>query len=216
MPGLDGFELAAAMRKSKAGASATILILSSGGVAGGSSRFHTGGSDPHLLKPVSRSDLRSAMLQAVRRLPALNQAATPVVAVTLRNPLSVLLAEDNRINQKVAVALLEKAGHRVRVVSSGDEAIQESLDEDFDVILMDVQMPHMDGLETTRAIRRRESESGSRIWIIALTAHAMKGDRERCIEAGMDDYLAKPLNATELYEKLDLVLEGSGVRRVSS
>ena len=214
MPGLD--ELAAEIRGSKSGASDTILILICGGVAGRSSRLQTSGIDRHLLKPVSRGDLRSAMLQVVRGIPVVNRAATPVVAVASRSPLSILLAEDNRVNQKVAVALLEKAGHRVRIVSSGGEAIQESSDKDFNVILMDVQMPHMDGLEATRAIRRKERESGSRVWIIAVTAHAMKGDRERCIEAGMDDYLAKPLNATELYEKLDLVLESSGVKRVSS
>ncbi len=213
-PGVDGIELAAAMRDSNPGT--IVLILSAGGAIGRPARFQTGGREHYLSKPVGRSDLRSAMLQVVRRLPVLNQTAAPAAAVPLRASLSVLLAEDNRINQRLAVALLEKAGHRVRVVSSGLEAIRDSLVEDFDVILMDVQMPDMDGLEATRAIRKREGERGNRSWIIALTAHAMKGDRERCLEAGMDDYLTKPLSATELYRKLDLVPECSGAARFIS
>jgi signal transduction histidine kinase/CheY-like chemotaxis protein len=116
--------------------------------------------------------------------------------------LSVLLAEDNKVNQKVAVALLKKAGHQVQVVSNGRDAVLESGRGDFDVILMDVQMPELDGIQATQMIRAREQAFGAHLPIIALTAHVMKGDRERCIEAGMDDYLSKPLSAAALTEKL--------------
>ena len=119
-----------------------------------------------------------------------------------RASLSVLLAEDNKINQKVAVALLKRAGHRVQVVANGRDAVLESGRGDFDVILMDVQMPEADGIQATEMIRARETESGEHVPIIALTAHAMQGDRERCIRAGMDDYLPKPLSADALDEKL--------------
>ncbi len=116
--------------------------------------------------------------------------------------LTVLLAEDNKVNQKVAAALLKKAGHRVQVVSNGREAVLESGRGGFDVILMDVQMPELDGIQATQMIRAREQVSGVHLPIIALTAHVMNGDRERCIEAGMDDYLSKPLNAAALNDKL--------------
>jgi signal transduction histidine kinase/CheY-like chemotaxis protein len=116
--------------------------------------------------------------------------------------LSVLLAEDNKVNQKVAVALLNKAGHRVQVVGNGRDAVLESARGNFDLILMDVQMPEVDGIQATQMIREREKDSGVHMPIIALTAHVMNGDRERCIEAGMDDYLSKPLSAAALDEKL--------------
>ena len=125
-------------------------------------------------------------------------AASPPAQASL----SVLLAEDNKINQRVAVAMLKRAGHRVQVVSNGRDAVFESGRRDFDVILMDVQMPEADGIQATQMIRAREKESGARVPIIALTAHAMQGDRERCIQAGMDDYLTKPLSAAALNEKL--------------
>ncbi len=128
-------------------------------------------------------------------------AAQLVASESLR-ALSVLLAEDNKVNQKVAVALLKKAGHRVQVVANGRDAVLESSRGGFDVVLMDVQMPEVDGIQATQMIRAREKDSGAHVPIIALTAHVMNGDRERCIEAGMDDYLSKPLNAAALAEKL--------------
>jgi CheY-like chemotaxis protein len=109
------------------------------------------------------------------------------------------LAEDNPVNQRVAVGLLEKRGHRVTVVSTGMQAVAAALEQAFDAVLMDVQMPEMDGLEATAAIRQSEQSSSKRTKIIAMTAHAMKGDRERCLEAGMDGYISKPLNAETLY-----------------
>jgi TMAO reductase system sensor TorS len=119
-----------------------------------------------------------------------------------RRPLNILLAEDNAVNQRVTIRLLEKEGHAVEAVTDGTEALQALACERFDVVLMDVQMPGMDGLEATAAIRSRERDTGRHIPIIALTAHAMKGDRERCLEAGMDDYLAKPVDRKSLHAVL--------------
>jgi two-component system, sensor histidine kinase len=116
--------------------------------------------------------------------------------------MNILLAEDNRINQRIIVYLLEKQGHNVVVVANGVEAVAAAAERDFDAILMDCQMPVMDGYTATREIRRHEQETGRRVPIIALTAHAMKGDKDRCIAAGMDDYLAKPVHRTELLSAL--------------
>jgi CheY-like chemotaxis protein len=124
--------------------------------------------------------------------------------------LSVLLAEDNAVNQKIASRFLEKEGHHVTVASDGRQALAALDRENFDVVLMDVQMPEMDGFETTAVIRAQERDTGKRLPIIAMTAHAMKGDRERCLAAGMDNYIAKPISARELVELLE---EFSGAAR---
>jgi CheY-like chemotaxis protein len=123
----------------------------------------------------------------------------------LPRPRRILLAEDSPVNQKLAIALLQKRGHQVRVARTGREALDLLDQEPFDLVLMDVQMPEMDGFEATAAIRRREAVHGGHIPIIALTAHAMKGDRERCLEAGMDAYLAKPIRAQELYDLVESI-----------
>jgi two-component system sensor histidine kinase/response regulator len=115
----------------------------------------------------------------------------------------VLLAEDNAVNQRLAVRLLEKRGHRVTVAANGREALDALQRESFDLVFMDVQMPEMDGLEATGAIREKEKRTGSHQAIIALTAHAMKGDREKCLAAGMDGYLTKPIRPQELEEILE-------------
>jgi CheY-like chemotaxis protein len=125
--------------------------------------------------------------------------------------LRVLLTEDNAINQKLAVRLLEKRGHQVVVARNGKEALETLKRQKFDVVLMDVQMPEMDGFEATRRIRRSEQKTGGRIPIVAMTAHAMKGDRERCLETGMDGYVSKPLQPSELFETVEsLALSGNG------
>jgi CheY-like chemotaxis protein len=126
-------------------------------------------------------------------------------------PLHVLLVEDNLINQKVAARLLEKQGHTVVIAGNGKEALAalEAVGGRFDVVLMDVQMPEMDGLEATAAIRAREQGTGRRLPIVALTAHAMKGDRERCLEAGMDGYLTKPVQGQALMQALTEALGGA-------
>ena len=116
---------------------------------------------------------------------------------------NILLAEDNVINQKLAVRILEKQGHVVTVANDGQEALEVFGKDSFDLILMDVQMPKMDGFEATRLIRKKEKEIKGHIPIIAMTAHAMKGDRERCLDAGMDDYISKPLKLDDLFKIID-------------
>ena len=118
--------------------------------------------------------------------------------------LHVLLAEDGVVNQKVAISLLEQRGHKVTVANNGRQAIAALDSESFDVVLMDIQMPAMDGFEATAIIRKKEKAAGGHIPIIAMTAHAMKGDRERCFEAGMDGYIAKPIRAKDLYETIEM------------
>jgi CheY-like chemotaxis protein len=116
------------------------------------------------------------------------------------------LAEDNVVNQKLAVRLLEKHGHCVVVAANGLEALAAIERQAFDLVLMDIQMPEMDGLEATRAIRENERLSGGHLPIVAMTAHAMKGDKEICLQTGMDSYISKPINSTELFSVLDLVI----------
>ena len=159
-----------------------------------------------LIKPLGNLELRDAILRALSRTePAARR--TPVVAAPelRRRPLNILLAEDNRVNQVVASHLLEREGHRVTIADNGNEvlAIHANHSSRFDLILMDVQMPDRDGFETTAEIRRREAEAGEHIPIFALTAHAMKGDRERCLAAGMDGYIAKPIQVSELQSVLN-------------
>ncbi len=121
--------------------------------------------------------------------------------------MEILVAEDNLINQKLATYMLTNLGHKVVIAANGQEALDKFRAGNFDVILMDVQMPVMDGFEATQLIRAAEKESGSRTPIVALTAHAMKGDRERCLEAGMDDYISKPINNKELTDALARIRE---------
>jgi CheY-like chemotaxis protein len=120
-----------------------------------------------------------------------------------RAVLRILLAEDNVVNQRLASRLLEKRGHVVLVANNGQEALDMLQAESFDLVLMDVQMPELDGLEATREIRKREEKTGAHISIVAMTAHAMDGDRERCIEAGMDDYVSKPVKPDVLFEVIE-------------
>jgi len=160
------------------------------------------------LKPIRQSELREAV---ARVLGAKEQkGAIPLVTryslQDARDPLGclrVLLAEDNPVNQLLATRLLEKRGHRVVVAANGREALAALENESYDLVLMDIQMPEIDGIEATRAIREKERTNGNHQPVIALTAHAMKGDQERCLNAGMDGYLSKPIRPQELDEILD-------------
>ena len=125
--------------------------------------------------------------------------------------LRVLLAEDNPVNQKLAARMLEKRGHRVSIASNGREAVAKAKEGAFDVVFMDIQMPEMDGLQATAAIRAREELTGGHLPIVAMTAHAMTGDRERCLAAGMDGYVSKPIQRAELFAVLEQVTSGSAV-----
>jgi CheY-like chemotaxis protein len=205
MPEMDGFALAELIRQRPGLSAMTLIILSSAGNVAGSARCRKLGIDYCLMKPVKQSELLDSIIEALSVATA-DEAAT--VAAIGEYPksttsLRVLLAEDGLVNQKVAVNLLERRGHRVTVANNGREALTALDSESFDVVLMDVQMPAMDGFEATAIIREREKESGAHIPIIAMTAHAMKGDRERCLEAGMDGYIAKPIRARNLYETVE-------------
>jgi CheY-like chemotaxis protein len=205
MPEMDGFTLAEQIRGSEAGA--TLMMLSSAGRREDAERCRALGVAAFLGKPIRQSTLLDAILTALA--PAAREAGRAVREAEpaphpSRPSLRLLLAEDNAVNQRLAVSLLEKRGHRVVVAGNGREALAALAEQAFDAVLMDVQMPELDGFEATASIRAREQGSGAHIPIIAMTAHAMKGDRERCLAAGMDGYVAKPLDPKELF----LALEG--------
>jgi two-component system, sensor histidine kinase and response regulator len=207
MPEMNGFTLIERIRQRPELSTATIMMLTSAGHRGDAARCLELGVAAYLLKPIRQSELREAI---ARVLGAREQdGALPLITrfsvQDARDPsafLRVLLAEDNAVNQRLAVRLLEKRGHRVTVAGNGREALEALEKESFDLVFMDVQMPEMDGLEATAAIREKEKTSGGHQPIIALTAHAMKGDREKCLAGGMDGYLAKPIRPQELEEIL--------------
>ncbi len=199
--GMDGFTLAARIRAQTELRNTRLIVLTSAGQRGDAARHGDTGIGSILLKPVKEP----ALLEAIERLLGRTAAAglAPLNRQLLDEPirkLRVLLAEDNAINQKLAVRLLEKHGHSVNVANDGAEAVAAVRNGEFDLVLMDVQMPGMSGLEATAAIRALERGTGKRLPIVAMTAHAMKGDRERCLEAGMDGYVSKPI-------QLDLMMD---------
>ena len=200
MPEIDGFQLAECIKRNPKLSGATILMLSPGLHSDDITRCKQLGVSAYLIKPIRRLELLKVVVRVLNDkgiFAAPAQEPGPWERER-HNRLRILAAEDNRVNQRVLARMLEKEGHRVTLVEDGEAAISTSEDADFDVILMDVQMPVMDGLEATRCIRKRELETGKHVPIIALTAHAMKGDRERCLEAGMDAYVAKPVQKQEL------------------
>jgi signal transduction histidine kinase/CheY-like chemotaxis protein/HAMP domain-containing protein len=209
MPTMDGFALIERIREQPELATATIMMLTSAGHQGDAARCRELGVAAYLLKPIRQSELREAV---ARTLGARVQDGAPSaitrfsVQLDPTTSLHILLAEDNLVNQRLAVRLLEKRGHRVVVAADGREALQALAKEAFDLVLMDVQMPEMDGLEATAAIRKRERNGGIRQSIVALTAHAMSGDREKCLASGMDGYLTKPIRPKELDELLEQYL----------
>jgi two-component system sensor histidine kinase/response regulator len=201
MPQMDGFMLAERIRGIRDFADTTILMLTSGGPLVEASRCSELGIDAQLLKPVKQSELLNAITRAVRGSEAGEIIDQPRVAEDMQS-LQILLAEDGIANQKLAVGLLKSWGHKVAVANDGQEAVDLWNQQAFDLILMDLQMPVIDGLDATRIIRHREQTTGDHIPIVALTAHALKGDRERCLGAGMDGYISKPVRRHELYQAI--------------
>ncbi|MCW5980633.1 MAG: response regulator [Bryobacteraceae bacterium] len=199
MPETDGFALAEQIAADRSLPRATIMMLSS--VELNAERRRGLRIAYYVMKPVSRSELLSAIRKALGRDPS-PRLLEPIDRPSQEPPLSVLVVEDNAVNQKVVAGMLEKRGHRVRLAADGLEALSALSVHAYDLILMDVQMPRMDGFEATRAIRERESDASRRVPIVAMTAHAMKGDRERCLEAGMDGYVSKPVSSEELLREL--------------
>ncbi len=200
MPDMDGFQLATTVRADKKIKRTNLLMLTSAGQRGDGERCRELGIRGYLTKPISRSDLLEALRTVLAGSP--EEAGTPEVVTRhtiaeSRATLRVLLVEDNPVNQQVAVAMLVKRGHAVHVSSNGREALEAVQERDYDVVLMDIQMPEMDGFEATHAIRALPK--GKDLPIIGLTAHALSGERERCLSHGMTDYLAKPFKAHELF-----------------
>ena len=206
MPDLDGFALAQQIRKRPELGTTLIMMLSSVGNRGDGIRFRELRVASYLTKPVRQSVLLDAMLSA---LAGKNSPTDRQVLVTrhslneARRSLRILLAEDNAVNRQLVTALLAKRGHTSASVVNGREAVAAVASGGFDLVLMDVQMPEMDGLQATAAIRKAEEATGAHVPIVALTAHAMKGDREACLAAGTDEYLSKPVNATELFALIE-------------
>jgi signal transduction histidine kinase/CheY-like chemotaxis protein len=214
MPGMDGFTLAEQIKQHADLAEATIMMLTSGGQRGDAARCRELGIGAYLTKPITQGELWEALIKALEK-PASKAGLSPVITRhTLREGrphLRILLAEDNLVNQKVAVSILEKQGHMVAVVGDGQAALTALEQQAFDLVLMDVQMPVLDGLETTAAIRAREQTSEGHIPIVAMTARAMKGDQEECLAAGMDGYVSKPLKRDDLDAVLMQVLGNRSV-----
>ncbi|MFC1596868.1 PAS domain S-box protein [Planctomycetota bacterium] len=210
MPEMDGFQLVREIKREPSAGSTIIMMLTSGDRPGDIARCEEMGVAAYLLKPVKQSELFDAVMMALGVTIAEDEGAEIVGGAGAREirPLRILLAEDSLVNQKLAIGLLGRGGHSVTVANNGKEALAALELDGFDLVIMDVQMPEMDGLETTEAIRAGERRTGTHIPIIAMTAHAMKGDRERCLEAGMDHYVSKPIRARQLFDAIDEVVVG--------
>jgi signal transduction histidine kinase/CheY-like chemotaxis protein len=211
MPMMDGFELVEKIRQRLGASTATIMMLTSAGHRGDAARCQELGVAAYLMKPIRQSELREAIARVLGAREH-KGAITLITRYSLRDArepsasLRILLAEDNAVNQRLASRLLEKRGHSVVVAGNGREALEALKKGHFDLVFMDVQMPVMDGLEATAAIRKKEGASGAHLPVVALTAHAMKGDREKCLAGGMDGYLSKPIRPQELDEILKTYL----------
>jgi CheY-like chemotaxis protein len=207
MPEMDGFALAAWLTRHPLPTGPIIMMLTPASRHGDIARCQALGVAAYVSKPITQSSLLAAIKAAQDRPHKpddLPKSATPPVD-RHQLPLHILLAEDNTVNQTLARRLLEKRGYAVVVARTGKEALAAWTREPFDLILMDVQMPEMDGFEATAAIRAAERSKGGHTPIIAMTAHAMAGDRQRCLEAGMDEYVSKPIQAQTVYDAIDRV-----------
>ena len=203
MPQLDGFSTAAKIQQDPDQLNTKMIMLTSGGQRGDAERCRQVGISAYLSKPVRQGELRETILRVLGLAQTQGHTAKLITRHTLqesRKRLHILLADDNPINRELTIRIFAKRGHVVHAVGNGRLAVEALEKQGFDLCLMDVQMPEMDGFEATAAIRKREAGSKSHIPIIAMTAHAMKGDRERCLEAGMDGYVAKPIQADELIQ----------------
>ncbi len=203
MPVMNGLELVRHIKSSLQSPNAVIIMLTSDDCNLSMERCRTVGITRNLIKPIQQRELLAAIQRTLaedarKSSQEADRVLSPLVPDARPSSLRVLLAEDNPVNQKLAVKLLERQGHAVTVADDGKAAVQLFNQQAFDLILMDIQMPEMDGFEATRLIRQREQTKGSRVPIIAMTAHAMKGDEERCVAAGMDAHLAKPIDARRL------------------
>jgi CheY-like chemotaxis protein len=201
----DGIELATRIQASSRWKSLPMILLTSVSDGSPGKEFNEVGISKVVNKPIKQSPLLDAVMLATglgTRKPQKGRRESRGRERAVES-MSILLAEDGKVNQLVAVRLLERRGHRVTVVENGKEAVDQSFKQQFDVILMDIQMPVMGGYEACREIRELEKKTGSRVAIVAMTAHAMPGDREECLEVGMDDYISKPIESEEFYEVIE-------------
>ncbi len=207
MPKMDGFELARRIHEMPELEGVIVMMLSSAHHMEDADKCRTAGIRRYLVKPIFQNELLQAILHAAADFEGISEAipleAPPPVQEPHGPSLRILLAEDNPVNQRVAVKVLEKYGHTVTVAANGREAVALALRQAFDLILMDIQMPEMDGYEATGAIREAEGASGAHTPIVALTAHANKSDQDRCLAAGMDDYISKPIHVEDLLQKVE-------------
>lgn len=211
MPQRDGFDLAKLLHGDTRMNASIVMMLTSGDRPGDAARSRELNIAAYMMKPVKQSELLDAILLAVGRSSSVSSSVPSprIDAPESATEQLILLVEDSKANQVLAVKLLEKWGYRVEVANDGIEAVAQSQETKYDLILMDVQMPRMDGFEATSAIRKTEMSLGvAKTPIIAMTAHAMKGDRERCLDAGMDGYVAKPVRKKELLESISPFLGG--------
>jgi len=203
MPGMDGFETASCIQHQWREQAPGLIMLSSSGVQADGLLCKRLGVSRYVMKPVGRAELGHAIRATLN--PESKPAIEPVLPLDPSGALSILVAEDNAVNRKVIESLLTRAGHRVHLVHDGGDAIAAWNAQHFDIILMDIQMPGIDGYEATRHIRDHEKHTGLHTPIIALTAHALKGDREQCLQKGMDDYVTKPVSRQRLFEAIRTV-----------
>ena len=207
MPGMDGFSTAEHLKAESASIAPTIMMLTSSDQMGDAARCRAMGMASHLVKPIRQAALRQAVASALRPMAAIAAAPSkPTQAPLAASGLRVLLAEDNVVNQRVATAILKKAGHQVTLANTGLEALAALDGASFNLVLMDMQMPEMGGAEAIAAIRDAERRHGGHLPIVALTAHALKGDRERCLDAGADGYVAKPFSPQGLFTEMESVM----------
>jgi two-component system, sensor histidine kinase and response regulator len=214
MPGMDGFALAEKIqsdlkRNSPQPSSLEVIMLTAAGQRGDAAKCRSLGISAYLTKPVRQSELLEAMLMMLGATQKEQSHRALITRYTIRenrHRLKILLVEDNLVNQKVAINLLNKRGHVVDVANNGKEALAKIKDNFYELVLMDVQMPEMDGFEATEIVRQNEKATGRHQPIIAMTAHAMKGDREKCFQAGMDGYLTKPIQAHALFDAIDRII----------
>jgi signal transduction histidine kinase/DNA-binding response OmpR family regulator len=209
MPGMDGFETARRIRE-ELGLAVPVVLLRSMGTPGDAARRRKAGIHSYLNKPLRQEELLAAICEAAGAGAGSPQTPEEAAAPASKAgaPLRILLAEDNPVNRTLAVRLLEREGFQVTVASNGREALSAYQAGGFDLALVDIQMPEVDGFELTAAIRRDESQHGGHLPIVAMTAHAMKGDAEQCRDAGMDGYVSKPIVAGRLFEEIETVLAG--------
>jgi two-component system sensor histidine kinase/response regulator len=209
MPGMDGMEVLDRIRRNPALESVVIMMLTSCDQVTSAARCRQMGVETYLIKPISPSDLLASICLAIGVHTPASTVALPAAGISASSlSLRILLAEDNLVNQKVAMGMLGKMGHRITLATNGMEALEQWRQGDFDLILMDVQMPEMTGLQATLQIRREEA-IGAHVTIVAMTASAMSEERDRCLAAGMDDFISKPVS----YKVIEQMIAATFSRR---